>query len=547
MNYILGLFGLLIIIFLIHNYQKKKKAKKLKKWLVANWGKEKTTRYFNFYVIGKYFTNNQHKKEAYHIISDKNSIDLDIDAVFKFIDRTTSKIGQQYLYYKLRTIEHLDKLLDFSQLTQLFEKDKSLSLYCQFELAKLSHNDVYYFEELINGKQVEKPKELYVVKGLTIAIISLIIGAFFYFPIVIFLIPLFAANMFFHYKNKGNINYYLDAVKQLSKSLKVGKKLASHTKIKNYFGDVSFLKKIQSIQLKIDFIGFEKMVNDEFLFIFWFLIEIFKIIFNIEYLVFYSFIDSIVKEKNSIEKLYVFIGKIDVAISTASLKSSEKKVCTPQFTEEKTMIASEVYHPFIKNCVPNNLELINNSMLLTGSNMSGKTTFIRTIAINSILAQTLHFCYAKNYTAPYFKIYSSIRITDNLLESTSYYLEEVLTVKKLIEASENSAPCLFVLDEIFKGTNTIERVSGGKAILKYLNKKNHIVLVSTHDIELTELLAKKQYNLFHFSEQIENEALIFDHKLKKGKLTTRNAIKILGLYGYPNEVIANALKTQKKI
>ena len=74
--------------------------------------------------------------------------------------------------------------------------------------------------------------------------------------------------------------------------------------------------------------------------------------------------------------------------------------------------------------------------------------------------------------------------------------------------------CLFVLDEIFKGTNTIERISGGKAILSFLNKANHVVLVSTHDIELTELLEKDHYKLYHFSEQIENENLFFDHKLK---------------------------------
>ena len=183
-------------------------------------------------------------------------------------------------------------------------------------------------------------------------------------------------------------------------------------------------------------------------------------------------------------------------------------------------------------------------MLLTGSNMSGKTTFIRTMAINSILAQSLNICFAETYTAPYLKIYSSIRITDDLLEDTSYYLEEVLSIKKLLEASKSNDPCLFVLDEIFKGTNTIERISGGKAILSFLNKKNHTVLVSTHDIELTSLLEVENYELYHFSEQIEGDALIFDYKLKNGKLKTRNAIKILELFNYPDEIITDARKTE---
>ena len=243
--------------------------------------------------------------------------------------------------------------------------------------------------------------------------------------------------------------------------------------------------------------------------------------------------------------MFQFIGEIDSAISTASLKSEKKQICKPKFTNNKQIISKEVYHPLIENCVPNNLKLVNNSMLLTGSNMSGKTTFIKTIAINSIVAQTLNICFAKEYSAPFFKVYSSMRITDNLLENTSYYLEEVLTIKKLVDASINDDPSLFVLDEIFKGTNTIERISGGKAILSFLNKKNHTVLVSTHDIELTELLEKESYELYHFSEHIENEELFFDHKLKSGKLKTRNAIKILELYKYPPEIITDSRKTEQ--
>jgi len=117
----------------------------------------------------------------------------------------------------------------------------------------------------------------------------------------------------------------------------------------------------------------------------------------------------------------------------------------------------EMIHPLIENCVSNNVDLDGKSMLLTGSNMSGKTTFIRTVAINSLLAQTLHISFAKKFVAPFYKTYTSIRITDDLLDDTSYYLEEVNTIKKLIDVSEDSYPCLFILDEIFKGTNTIER------------------------------------------------------------------------------------------
>lgn len=540
MNYFLGISFVFILGFLISNFRKKKRLDKFRASLYKNWGSPNRNDYYNFFVISKYFNNNKHKEKAHHILSEKSKVDFDIDEIFKFVDRTSSKIGQQYLYFKLRTIGSIKELKKFDKLTSLFQKNKDLSISCQLELSKLNNNNSYYLEELINDKQLEKPKYLWLIRGLTITAISSIILLFFYPIVSLLLIPVFSVNLFLHYKNKHNVVYYLNGVTQLSRALKVSQKLAKNREIVAHFKDVSFVNSMKSIKFKTEFIAFEKNINDEFLFFFWFVAEMIKVLFNVEYLVFYSFLGAITKERKSIENMFLFLGKIDTAISTASLKSGNLKICTPNFNDNNELKVSKIYHPLIENCITNDTHLFNKSMLLTGSNMSGKTTFIRTIAINSILAQTLHLCFADTYNAPFYKIHSSIRITDDLLDNTSYYLQVVLTIKELIEASKNTNPCLFVLDEIFKGTNTIERISGGKAILSYLNKKNHTVLVSTHDIELTELLVKENYDLYHFSETIEDNNLFFDHKIKPGKLETRNAIKILDLYKYPSEIIKEA-------
>ena len=545
MNYFLGILFVLILGFLISNFLKKKRLKKFKATLYKNWGTQKKKAHYNFFVIGKYFENNAHKEKAYHVLSEKTKIDLDLEEIFQFIDRTSSKIGQQYLYFKLRTIGSIDALLKFDAFTTLFQNNKELGIACQVELSKLNATSAYYLEELINGKQVDKPKNLWVVKLLTITAISSIIFSFFFPITILLLVPVFAVNSVFHYKNKGNVNYYLQGIRQLSKSLKVAKKLSKQKSINNHFKDFSFVKRIDGLMFQSEFIAFEKNINNEWLFPIWLLIELIKIIFNVEYLVFYSFLDSLKKEKKSIEALFLFIGEVDVAISTASLKSGNLQTCTPSFSPSNEFNVSEIYHPLIENCITNDVNLSDKSMLLTGSNMSGKSTFIRTVAINSILAQTLHLCFANSYTAPFYKVYSSIRISDDLLEDTSYYLQEVLAIKDLIEASKDESPCLFILDELFKGTNTVERISGGKAILSYLSSKKNTVFVSTHDIELTTLLAKEHYKLYHFSEAIEKDNLFFDHKIKEGKLTTRNAIRILDIYEYPAEIIKEAKAVEK--
>ncbi len=546
MNWVLGLSILLIMIYLVNHQLKRKKHRALKKQLKNNWGKIKEEEYHNFEIIDQYFRNSINKEKAFHIISDQTNDDLDIHDLFEYLDRTTSKIGQQYLYYKLRVVERKNKLLKFDSLTQRMESDANLRLDCQLALSTLSHYSAYDLEKLINDEVVNKPPYHKFLVPLSItSLITLFLG--FFNPIFfLVLLPLFMVNIIFHYKTKTYISYYLRAVSQLNISLIASEKIASYSGIMDQFPDLTFIPEIKKIWLKTKFISFENQLNNELAVAVWFLFEIVKIQFNFEAIIFYSFINDIAKRRKSIDSLFQFLGEIDCAISIASVKHQNDLLCKPTLVENKDVNISGIIHPLIKNCVSNDLSLSNKSLLLTGSNMSGKTTFIRAIAISSITAQTLNIAFAKEFSTPFFKVYSSIRITDNLGEDTSYYLKEVLTIKKLIEVSNEPSPCLFILDEIFKGTNTIERISGGKAILSYLNKEKDFVFVSTHDIELANILKNKNFDLHHFTEQVSNNKLFFDHKLKKGKLKTRNAIKILELYDYPKEIIADAKETEKE-
>lgn len=156
-----------------------------------------------------------------------------------------------------------------------------------------------------------------------------------------------------------------------------------------------------------------------------------------------------------------------------------------------------------------------------------------------MLAQTIYTCFAGEYKSPILKQFSSIRIDDNLFEGKSYYFQEVNTMASLIAEVNLPHQNLFVLDEVFKGTNTVERIAAAKAILSYLNRSNNIVVVSTHDIELADMLAG-EYDLYHFTETVVDDQLHFDHSIKRGQLKTRNAIRILELSHYPAEIVNEA-------
>jgi len=467
--------------------------------------------------------------------------DIDLDDVFMYIDRTSSKIGQQYLYYKLRNYKP-DKQI--RRLKKVFYTNPNLRQNIQIQFSGLNHRKAFELEKLFHTDFV-KPKFARYYKILVFITLFILFFSILNKYFLLLLIPVFLINSVLHYKNKIYTSYFIDGIVQMLKAYKIAKEVIKQREIANVFDDDTFLKKIEELKRKSNFILLGEKLNHPTLIVFWLLFEIVKIVFNLEGLVFYSLMDHIEYNKLSIESLFVFIGKIDTAISIIGVER-KNQTCSPDFVNEKRLHFVKMYHPLIENCIKNDLLLTEKSFLLTGSNMSGKTTFIRAVALNAILGKSLDFCFAEKFEIPDLKkVMTSIRVNDDLLENKSYYLQEVLKIKEIIKASEDKDNYyLFVLDEILKGTNTQERIAAAKAILSYIDSSHHIVLVSTHDIELVNLL-KNRYELYHFNEHIVDNRLYFDYKIKKGAVATGNAIKILELYEFPSEIIKDALLVRK--
>ena len=266
-----------------------------------------------------------------------------------------------------------------------------------------------------------------------------------------------------------------------------------------------------------------------------------RMFLHLDIIKFNSMLGEVYKYRQEIDDMLTVIGQMEIYLCVGEYREYLKDYCLPEYSDN-TYQAVSIYHPLLRNPVKNDVD-IKKSMLITGSNASGKSTFLKTIAVNAILAQSIHTACAEKYRGDYFRIYTSLTLRDNIFEGDSYYMAEIKSIKRIMDASgTGEEPVLAFVDEVLRGTNTIERISASSVILQKLSEKQGFCLAATHDLELTDML-KKYYDNVHFEEIIKEGDIVFPYRLKKGKATTRNAIALLKIMGYDNDV---TLKAQKQ-
>ncbi|HMW06419.1 MAG TPA: hypothetical protein PLM36_12945 [Leptospiraceae bacterium] len=224
------------------------------------------------------------------------------------------------------------------------------------------------------------------------------------------------------------------------------------------------------------------------------------------------------------------IYQIDSILPFAFLKFHNPGYTFPTLDEKlKTISAQNMGHPLIpeRNRINNPLQKIKigESLIITGSNMSGKTTYLRTVGINAILALCGSPVAADKMDLPPLHILSSIKNEDSLEEGISFFYSEVKRIAHILNQTKEPGIYLILLDELLKGTNTRERLIASRAILKKLASSNSIIFITTHDVDLAIKTTKQK--VAHFTETIEENKMSFDYKIKDGVIKSTNALKIL--------------------
>ena len=239
------------------------------------------------------------------------------------------------------------------------------------------------------------------------------------------------------------------------------------------------------------------------------------------------------EHQDYVEGWFEALGELESILSFANLGLVEENSCLPSIVEENAVLAKDLGHPLIhsEKRVNNDVTINNEIFIVSGSNMSGKTTFLRTVGINMALGLAGGFVCAKELNIPNVGISTSMRISDDLSEGVSTFYAELQRIKGIIDECKGKKT-LFLIDEMFRGTNSKDRLEGAQTVIKSLESEGSIGLVTTHDLALCDLANDhERVANYSFSEEYSDDEIVFDYKLRVGKSDSTNARFLMGKLG----------------
>lgn len=542
-----ALFG----VWIFNQISQKKRKAYIQIMLKEEWGighaKEYT--YEEFERISHYYQNRQQYGNIEgSVIDDITWNDLEMDALFLQMNHTYSNIGEEYLYDLLRrpktdkeSLKERERLITF--FTEHEEERRVIQTKC-YEIGKTVKVAVSdYIYRLTKIERKGNQKHYIAIAGL-FAAVGL---AFFNVTVgVVAFIVMMYYNIQSYYKEKKEIEAYITTFSYIMRLLSVSDRFeqVNIPELDTYIRRISeankaFKKFRKGSVLLVSGQSMGGSPIDS-------LLDYVRMLFHVDLIKFNSMLGELQKHIDAVETILEQIGFLDSMAAVASYRCSVPYYAVPELehAEQVFFEAEDLYHPLIENAVPNSLTE-KKGVLVTGSNASGKSTFLKSAAICAVLAQTIHTCPARRYKSCYFQIYSSMALKDNLQGNESYYIVEIKSLKRILNHVGEDTPILCFVDEVLRGTNTVERIAASSQILKSLARKDVMCFAATHDIELTHLL-KEMYHNYHFQEEVMEDDILFHYKLYEGRAVSRNAIRLLGIIGYDQGIIEEAEKTAER-
>lgn len=469
-------------------------------------------------------------------IDDITCNDINMEQLYSLTNFTNSRVGGEYLYCCMKKPLLDDKKLkERDNICEKLTSDTQAKEKLENALSKLGNDKNISVYDCVNSleKIPQKSVVLNVILSLTLLslfILMLVLDSKVLMFVFIFMVPV---NMIYYFICKERIVKYINYFKFLIRFFNNTKYIVK-TDVKHVKDHLSQLSQVMKEFQKIKRFSFcllaGRKATGGFIDVF---LDYLRMLFHVDIIKFYSMLKKLNGKKDSLIRAFDIVGEIDLICSISSFRKSLPYYCKPDFTIEKIIDIEEAYHPYLSKPVSNTL-CTKQSVLITGSNATGKSTFIRCIGINAILAQTLYTCTASYYKAPMFCIYSSMSISDNLMNNESYFVSEIKSIKRMFTTNSSNYN-LYLIDELLRGTNSKERLIASERILKSLNNQNSFCIVATHDVALTQILSNN-FDNYYFNETFENSSISFDYTIKPGICSTTNALKLLKVFDFPKEI-----------
>ncbi len=462
--------------------------------------------------------------------------------VFLSLDHAASEPGRQFLYHCLRSPHfRTEPLVRLDHVVRELSADETVATRVRVALKDLSDPRAAYLEGLLFDELPRRPRLWWLFPVLTASALTCLALIAVWPQMALVWLGVCVVNVGVQVIYKPRVKRFIPALHELPAFLSVSRTLGT-LPIAELADEARVLREgaanFAPLRLATRWLMFEPEQANELVSS---LYEYANLLFLLDVNAFVFATETLRRSRELAREMFVALGYIDVAQSIAEWRRALAQWATPEFTApRKQLHVEEMSHPLLAAPVANTLNVDSTSVLITGSNMSGKTTFVRTLGVNAVLAQTLCTTCARAWRGPMLHVRTSIQRADSLMEGKSTYLSEVESVLTLVRAKESESQHLFLLDEIFRGTNTTERVAAAYAVLAFLNTGLDLTVAATHDLELLELL-NGTYAMHHFREQVGDDGLTFDYLIRPGASSTRNAIALLQVMQYPESLVADAL------
>lgn len=469
--------------------------------------------------------------ESYHIkninnrflIDSQTRKDLNLDDFYKKFNKTKTSYGDQVLYHYLNSqpdrnlkatqqvIEDIKDLRNNSREVHLISKNLS-------KIGKQTRGNVY--KDLWDGLKY-RPKFLKLIPilftvELTVTCLLFLLSSF---AGLLGVMTTVIINLGLFLATNRSINYSAGSMNYLIKTLSVLKKVNTISPSKCVYRKELNIICRYGIYIK-DGLGPANPMTELSSAI----LDYIRMFFCAELYAYYKISKYIDNYQDDVREVIEYTGYLDFLLNTVEIMS-RNKTSTPQFTENREITFRNLSHPLLDNCTPYN-HYVDNSTIITGMNMAGKSTFMKSIALNQILATSLGFTFSESFETPLLYVVTSIKIEDDIRKKKSkYYIEaeRLLYIQNLLKNEK----ILCIIDEILTGTNTDDRIDASIGLLKnYYNNKGSLIMAATHDVKIANDLSGK-YDSYYFDGELVGERIIYDYAPHKGIVTKRNAMLLL--------------------